>query len=216
MTRLSQQLKEASSKLKVNRNTVHWVDVNCPALDCAPPSPTSLPLPPFPTSLLSLLFFPSPLLPPSPCLPCLLHPSLPSFLTQERSSKLHQTTTTLQAVQSECATYKNMAEGYQEEYERATAKLNVRSPLFVSPHSPTPSSSFLYLPKTIISSTGTMAYLRFSPSWVEPGLSLGTRLAQCHILSQPSGVHQPCCTLLIVAALQYRIAEDSLGGELEM
>lgn len=140
MTGLSQQLKEASSKLKVNRNTVHWVDVNCPALDCVPPSPTSLPLPPFPTSLLSLLFFPSPLLPP---LPCLLHPSLPSFLTQERSSKLHQTTTTLQAVQSECATYKNMAEGYQEEYERATAKLNVGSPLFVSPHSPTPSKPWL-------------------------------------------------------------------------
>ena len=167
VTGLSQQLKEASSKLKVNRNTVHWVDVNCPVLDCAPPSPTFL----LPSSLSSS--FPSPLLPPSLCLPSspsffphssylpplppllallfflssLLLPSLPSFLTQERSSKLHQTATTLQAVQSECATYKNMAEGYQEEYERATAKLNVRSPLFLS-HSPsTPSSSFLCLLK---------------------------------------------------------------------
>ena len=88
VTGLSQQLKEASSKLKVHRNTVHWVDVNCPALDCAPPSPTSLPLPPFPTSLLSLLFFllnPSPCLPSSPssfsshpsCLPPLASPPLP-------------------------------------------------------------------------------------------------------------------------------------------
>ena len=142
VTGLSQQLREASSKLKVNRNTMH---VNCPVLDCAPPSPTFL----FPSSL---LFFPSPLPFAFPPLPPLFPltpptPSLPSFLTQERSSKLHQTATTLQAVQSECATYKNMAEGYQEEYERATAKLNVRSSLFLS-HSPsTPSSSFLCLLK---------------------------------------------------------------------
>ena len=90
VTGLSQQLKEASSKLKVNRNTVHWVDVNCPALDCVPPSPTSLPLPPFPTSL---LFFLSPLLPPSPCLPSspsYIPPFLPSSHRREAANFIEQ------------------------------------------------------------------------------------------------------------------------------
>ena len=84
VTSLSQQLREASSKLKVNRNTMH---VNCPVLDCAPPSPTFL----LPSSL---LFFPSPLpfaspplpllsLPPFASLPCL--PSSPSSFSSHPS-----------------------------------------------------------------------------------------------------------------------------------
>ena len=100
VTGLSQQLKEASSKLKVNRNTIHWVDVKCPVLDCAPPSPTFL-LPsslssfsrhPFPLpSLLSLLFFLSPLL---------LPPSLLSSHRREAANFIRQQPPCRQSSQS--------------------------------------------------------------------------------------------------------------------
>lgn len=62
-----------------------------------------------------------------------------------------------------------------------------------------------------------MTYLRFSPSWVEPGNKGCPKLHTVTAKWLHLRVHQPMlCTLLIVTALQYRVAEDNLGRKLEM